>query len=139
MSHGLWPAVNAVLNGTSAVLLTAGFLAIRTRRIALHTRCMAAAAAVSAVFFVSYLLYHAQIGSVKFQGQGASRPLYFTVLLSHTILAVVIAPLVLRTLFLAWRQRFSEHRAIARFALPLWLYVSVSGVAVYGMLYHWHP
>ncbi len=100
---------------------------------------MVAAAVVSTVFFVSYLLYHAQVGSVRFEGQGASRPIYFTVLLSHTILAVVIVPLVLRTLFLAWRQRFSEHRAIARFTLPLWLYVSVSGVVVYGMLYHWHP
>ena len=97
---------------------------------------MAAACAVSLVFLVSYLLYHARVGSVRFTGTGWTRPVYFTILISHTVLAVVIVPLVLRTVLLAWRERFAAHRGLARWTLPLWLYVSVTGVAVYGMLYH---
>ena len=135
MSHVLWPAFNAALNATSAILLMTGYLCIRAKRITAHACCMGAASAVSLLFFASYLAYHAQVGSVRFQGQGVSRQVYFTVLISHTILAVVIVPLVVRVLLLAGRRRFAEHRAFARRTLPLWLYVSVSGVAVYWMLY----
>lgn len=92
---------------------------------------------MSVVFLVSYLVYHVQVGSVHFGGTGWTRPVYFTILISHTILAVVIVPLVLRTLILAGRKRFVEHQAIARWTLPIWLYVSVTGVAVYWMLYRW--
>ncbi len=132
-----WPAWNAALNAASAGLLVAGFLCIRAKRIPAHRICMSGAASASTLFFASYVAYHLQVGSVRFQGTGWTRPFYFTVLLSHTVLAVVIVPLVLRTLFLAVRGRFDAHRAIARWTLPLWLYVSVTGVMVYWMLYQW--
>ena len=130
------PALNATLNATSALLLMAGYLCIRAGNTAAHMRCMLAACGVSIAFFASYLTYHAHVGSVRFAGTGWVRPVYFSILISHTILAIAIVPLVARTLFLATRQRFDEHRAIARWTLPLWLYVSVTGVIVYGMLYH---
>ena len=130
-----WPALNAALNATSALLVVAGFLAIRGRRIGLHTGCMLAACAVSAGFLASYLAYHARAGSVRFTGAGWTRPVYFAVLLSHTVLAVAIVPLILRTLWLAGRRQFAQHVASARWTLPLWLYVSVTGVVVYWMLY----
>jgi len=136
MSLAVWPSLNAALNATSAVLLLAGFLSIRTKQIGLHVLCMLSALGVSTLFFISYLAYHAHVGSVHFLGTGWVRPLYFTVLISHTFLALVIVPLALRTLFLAIRKRFPEHVALARWTFPLWLYVSVSGVVVYGMLYH---
>ena len=136
MSHAVWPALNATLNATSAMLLIAGYLCIRSKRITAHACCMIAAAAVSLVFLASYLAYHAQVGSVRFTGTGPVRPVYFTVLLTHTVLAVVIVPLVIRTFLLAVRRRFTEHRAFARWTLPLWLYVSITGVIVYLMLYH---
>ena len=129
------PALNAALNTTSAALLLAGYLCIRAGRTAAHRRFMLAACAVSAAFFASYLTYHARVGSVPFAGAGWVRPIYFSILISHTILAVVIVPLVARTLFLASRRRFAEHRAIAHWTFPLWLYVSVTGVVVYWMLY----
>ena len=129
------PALNAALNASSAILLVAGFLCIRARKVAAHTVLMLAAFVVSTLFLVSYLFYHAHVGSVRFQGSGWIRPVYFTVLVSHTILAIVIVPLVLRTLLLAARKRFAHHVAIARWTLPLWLYVSVTGVVVYWMLY----
>ena len=129
------PTLNAVLNATSAVLLVAGFLLIRAKRIAAHMVFMLAAFGVSVLFLASYLTYHAQVGTVRFAGTGWIRPVYFSILISHTILAVVIVPLVLRTLFLAGRRRFAEHVAMARWTLPLWLYVSVTGVVVYWMLY----
>lgn len=135
MSVSWLPTFNAALNATSAMLLMAGFWCIRTNRVHAHKRCMLSALAVSATFLISYLTYHAQVGSVHFTGTGWIRPVYFSILISHTILAIVIVPLVLRTAFLAGRSRFGEHVAIARWTLPLWLYVSVTGVVVYWMLY----
>jgi putative membrane protein len=136
MNISLWPALNAALNATSALMLLTGFFFIRAKQISRHAVFMLGALVVSTLFFISYVIYHAQVGSVHFLGTGWTRPVYFTVLISHTILAIVIVPLALRTLFLAIRKRFPEHVALARWTFPLWLYVSVSGVAVYVMLYH---
>ncbi len=133
------PAVNALLNGTSALLLTAGFGFIRRRNVAAHRACMLSAFGVSTLFLVSYLVYHAQAGSVPFQGRGWIRPVYFALLLSHVALAAVIVPLALTTIYRAWTERFDRHRRIARWTLPIWLYVSVTGVVVYWMLYHLVP
>ena len=130
-----WPLLNACLNGTSALFISSGFVAIRCRRIAVHRACMLAACATSVVFLVSYLLYHHQVGSTAFTGQGAVRVVYFTVLISHTVLAMVIVPLVVMTLYRAWREQWPRHRRLARWTLPLWLYVSVTGVVIYIMLY----
>lgn len=132
----MWPTINACLNATSAVCLLAGYAFIRAKRIRSHTVCMLLACAVSAGFLVSYLLYHARVGATRFPGQGVARAVYFTILVSHTILAVVIVPLVIRTLRLALRRQFDAHRRLARLTFPLWLYVSVTGVVVYWMLYH---
>ena len=132
MTH---PALNASLNAATALLLVTGFWCIRARRRTAHVWLMAAACAASLAFLVSYLLYHARVGSVRFTGTGWTRPVYFAILLSHTALAIVIVPMVLRTVWLAWRERFAAHRGLARWTLPLWLYVSVTGVVVYGMLY----
>ena len=129
------PHLNALLNSVSALLLLAGYLFIRRRRMDAHRRCMLAALGSSALFLVSYLIYHFSVGSVRFQGQGWTRTVYFAVLVSHTVLATAIAPLVLVTVTRALRRRFDRHRAIARWTLPLWLYVSVTGVVVYWMLY----
>ena len=129
------PALNAALNSVAAVLLVAGYRYIRRRNIAAHRACMVAAFAVSALFLVSYLTYHAQVGSVPFRRQGWVRPVYFTILITHVVLAGTIVPLALVTIYRAWRGRFERHRRIARWTLPLWLYVSVTGVIVYLMLY----
>lgn len=129
------PTLNACLNAVSALLLAAAYHAIRRKEIERHRRLMLTAVATSAAFLVSYLVYHAQVGSVRFQGQGAVRPIYFAILVTHTILAVVIVPMILRTLFLAWKKRFPEHRRLARWTFPLWVYVSVTGVVIYVMLY----
>ena len=133
---GTWPAVNASLNATTAGLLLLGYGFIRAKRIGSHTVCMLLACAVSLVFLVSYVLYHAQVGTTRFPGQGWARSCYLAILLSHTALAIVIVPLVIRTLWLALQRRFETHRRLARLTLPLWLYVSVTGVIVYWMLYH---
>lgn len=133
------PTVNAFLNGLSALFLLGGFYFIRQRRIALHRACMVAAFSTSVLFLVSYLTYHVQHGTTRFTGQGWVRLLYFGVLLSHTVLAAVIVPLVVITLARALRQRFDAHRRIARWAWPLWLYVSITGIVVYVMLYHVFP
>ncbi|MDW8240471.1 MAG: DUF420 domain-containing protein, partial [Acidobacteriota bacterium] len=130
------PSLNAVLNTVSAVLLCAGYYFIKQRNIELHRACMLGAFCVSVAFLVSYLTYHYFYGSTKFTGQGGWRLLYFTILLSHTILAAVNLPMVLITLSRAWRQQFTTHRRIAKWTLPIWLYVSVTGVLVYLMLYH---
>ena len=135
MTVSVLPTLNALLNASSALLLLLGYWAIRAKRIGLHVLFMLSACAVSLAFLVSYLTYHAQVGSVRFSGAGAIRGIYLTILLTHTLLAVVIVPLVMRTLRLAVRKRFAEHMAIARWTLPLWLYVSVTGVVVYLMLY----
>jgi putative membrane protein len=129
------PALNATLNATAAVLLSIGYVLIRKGRIATHRKVMIAAFTTSALFLVSYLVYHANVGSKRFPGQGAIRTVYFTILLTHTILAAAIVPLVLVTLSRALSARFDRHRAIARLTLPIWLYVSVTGVIVYWMLY----
>ncbi len=129
------PALNAILNATSAALLVLGYVLIRRGRRAAHQKVMQSALICSALFLVSYLTYHAQVGSVRFQGQGPIRTLYFAILISHTILAIVIVPMALVTFVRARRGRFDRHRAIARVTLPLWAYVSVTGVIVYWMLY----
>jgi uncharacterized membrane protein YozB (DUF420 family) len=129
-------ALNASLNATSALLLTSGFIMIRKRRIQAHRACMLSAFFVSTAFLISYVTYHIRVGNVLFQGQGWIRPVYFTLLISHITLAIVILPLALITLSRALREQFDRHRRIARWTLPLWLYVSVTGVIVYVMLYH---
>ena len=128
-------ALNASLNGASAILLAAGYAAIRNGKIAVHKAFMISAFVVSSVFLGSYLLYHYRVGHVTFHGQGWIRPVYFTLLTTHTILAVVIVPMILVTLRRAWLGKFDRHRVIARWTLPLWFYVSVTGVIVYLMVY----
>ena len=132
-------ALNAILNGTSAVLLVCGYAAIRAGKMAVHKRFMISAFWVSTAFLISYLIYHYRVGHVAFQGQGWARPFYFVLLTSHTILAIVIVPMVLVTLRRAWMEKFDKHRLIARWTLPLWIYVSVTGVIVYWMLYQSYP
>jgi len=129
------PALNAGLNAASALFLALGWLLIRAGRREAHKRAMLAALACSTVFLTSYLVYHAHVGSVRFRGQGTVRLVYFTVLISHTVLAVTVVPLALVTLVRALQARFDRHRRIARIALPIWGYVSVTGVVVYWMLY----
>jgi uncharacterized membrane protein YozB (DUF420 family) len=133
------PHLNAFLNGTSAVLLLAGYSFIRKGNIAAHRACQVSAFVVSLIFLASYLTYHFNHGATRFAGQGLVRPLYFTILTSHTILAVVIVPLVIITFSRALRADFVRHRKIARITLPLWLYVCVTGVIVYLMLYQIYP
>jgi len=128
-------ALNATLNGASAVLLACGYVAIRKGKMAVHKRFMIAAFVISSIFLASYLIYHYRVGHVVFQGQGWIRPVYFTLLLTHTLLAIVIVPMVIMTLRRAWLERFDRHRLIARWTLPLWFYVSVTGVIVYLMVY----
>jgi len=129
-------AVNAILNGTSAVLLVCGYAAIRSGKMAVHKRFMISAFGVSTAFLISYLIYHYRVHRVVlFEGQGWIRPVYFAILISHTILAVVIVPMILVTLRRAWLEKFDKHRVIARWTLPLWFYVSVTGVIVYLMVY----
>jgi len=135
MSLSDLPTLNAALNATSAVLLALGWTAIRRGRRELHRRCMLGALTASALFLTSYLVYHAQVGSVRFTGQGWVRIVYFAILLSHTVLAVVIAPFVVVTVARALRANFEAHRRLARLTLPLWAWVSVTGVVVYWMLY----
>ncbi len=134
--YAIFPQINATLNGTTAVLLLIGRNFIRHGRMAAHRVVMITAFVLSMLFLTSYLYYHYHVGSVRFQGQGWSRPLYFSILISHATLAVVIVPMVIITLSRALRERFDRHRAIARWTFPLWMYVSVTGVIVYLMLYH---
>jgi len=129
------PALNATLNGTCAVLLTIGYVLIRRRRIRQHRRVMIAAFVTSTLFLTSYLIYHANIGSKPFPGTGAIRIVYLTILVSHILLAMATVPMALITLSRALRERFDRHAAIARWTLPIWLYVSITGVIVYVMLY----
>jgi uncharacterized membrane protein YozB (DUF420 family) len=136
MNDSILPHLNAALNGASFLLLLAGFYQIRRGRVGAHRALMVSALAVSGLFLVSYVVYHSQYGSVRFTGQGIIRPVYFVILITHVILAAGIVPLVLITVRRALRGDFARHRRIARWTYPLWLYVSVTGVVVYLMLYH---
>ena len=129
------PTLNAILNGVSGLFLVAGYLMIRQRRIRAHRAYMVSAFTTSTLFLISYLTYHFNVGSVAFTGQGAIRVVYFTILISHVVLAALILPLALITLVQALRERFDRHARIARWTLPIWLYVSLTGVVVYLMLY----
>ena len=129
------PSLNAALNATSAVLLLVGWVLILRRKIDAHRRAMLSAFGCSIVFLVSYLVYHFQVGSVKFQGTGTVRTVYFAILLTHTVLAAAVPFLAVVTLSRALARRFDRHKKIARWTLPIWLYVSVTGVVVYWMLY----
>lgn len=134
-----FPTLDAALNATSAVLLALGYVFIRRKNVQAHRACMLSALGTSTLFLICYLWYHFHAGTTRFTGQGAIRGFYFALLGSHTILAVAIVPLVLTTVYRAWRERFDLHKRIARWTLPLWLYVSVTGVVVYWMLYHLYP
>ncbi len=129
------PTVNATLNGLAALCLVAGYLFIRRRRVTAHKRAMLTAFGCSIAFLVSYLYYHYQVGSVRFQGTGTIRTVYLGILLTHTVLAAVVPFLAAVTLYRAWREDFARHRALARVTLPIWLYVSVTGVVIYWMVY----
>jgi len=134
--YAIFPVINATLNGTSAVLLLVGHNLIKRGRMAAHRAVMISAVVTSSLFLTSYLYYHYHVGSVHFPGHGFWRQVYFTILISHTLLAITIVPLVIITLIRALRERFDRHAAIARWTYPLWLYVSVTGVVIYFMLYH---
>src|SRR5262245_65373577 len=129
------PAINASLNALSGVLLVVGYRLIRARRIDVHRRVMLAAFATSSLFLVCYVIYHAQVGSMRFTRQGFVRPLYFTILITHVTLAAAVLPMAIVTLSRGLAARFPQHRRIARWTLPIWLYVSVTGVLVYVLLY----
>jgi putative membrane protein len=133
------PAINAMLNGTSAVFLVAGWIAIRRRRIELHRACMVSAVVTSGLFLASYLARFATTGAHRYPGSGWDKTLYLVVLATHSLLAAVVVPLVLRSIWLAWKDRRAAHRRIARWTMPIWIYVSFTGVAVYVLLYHVGP
>jgi uncharacterized membrane protein YozB (DUF420 family) len=137
--YAFFPALNATLNGTSTVLLLTGRALIARGRIAAHRACMIAAVIASALFLGCYLFFHFKVGNILFLGQGWSRPVYFSILISHVTLAIVIVPLAIVTLTRGLKARYDKHRAIARWTWPLWMYVSVTGVIVYFMLYQWFP
>jgi uncharacterized membrane protein YozB (DUF420 family) len=133
------PTFNAICNATSAILLTSGYLFIRRRQIQQHRLCMLLALVASILFLAGYLTYHSFHGTTRFPDIGLPRTVYLTILTTHTVLAVVVAPMVIVTLLRALRERFDRHRAIARWTLPIWLYVSVTGVLIYFFLYVWYP
>ena len=135
MDYSLLPTFNAILNASSGILVLLGYRNIKRSNESVHKRFMLSAMGVSAIFFASYLIYHWEVGSVKFQGSGLIRTFYFTLLISHTILAVTIVPMVLRTAYLALKGNFAKHRKIAKFTFPIWIYVSITGVIIYLMLY----
>lgn len=137
IAQTFFPTLNAVLNGTSAVLIGTGLYFIRSKRIEAHKRTMLAAFITSTLFLICYLYYHLVLraGVTHFQGQGLSRPLYFAILLSHTILAAVVVPFILITLYRALKGSFARHKAIAPYTFAIWMYVSVTGVVIYLMLY----
>jgi len=139
MSISQLPALNAILNSISAILLVTGYFFIRRKNIKVHRALMISAFVTSTLFLISYLTYHYYHGSTKFQGQGVIRAVYFSILLTHTILAAAIVPMIFITFSRALKERFDRHRKIARWTLPLWLYVSVTGVVVYLMLYQLYP
>ncbi len=134
-AYAAFPALNATLNGASAVLIATGRSFIRKGKMQAHRACMIAAVVTSSLFLVSYLWYHAHVGVVRFPGTGWVRPVYFGILISHTVLAAVVAPLVIVTLYQGLSEAFGRHRRIARWTYPVWMYVSVTGVVIYVMLY----
>ena len=136
MDLRILPTVNAILNASTGILLLFGYYFIRRGNRAIHKKFMIAAFSTSVAFLLSYLYYHAHVGSIPFKGTGSARTVYFSILISHTILAVVIVPMAIVTLSRGLSSRFDKHRKIAQITLPVWLYVSVTGVAVYVMLYH---
>jgi len=133
------PSVDAALNAASALLLALGFFFIRRKNVQAHRACMLSAFATSMLFLACYLTYHYFHGTTHFPGQGSIRSVYFALLGSHTVLAALIVPLALTTLYRAWRKRFPQHKRLARWTLPVWLYVSVTGVVIYWVLYHLYP
>ena len=137
--YSVLPHLNATLNASSFILLSSGYYFIRRGRVNAHRNCQLAALTASIIFLISYIVYHQHHGATRFAGQGIARPIYFTILLTHTVLAVVIVPFVIVTLRRALRRDFQRHRALARWTLPMWLYVSITGVLVYLMLYHLYP
>ena len=137
--YAFFPALNATLNGTSAALLLTGRVLIAKRRIVAHRICMIAAVVASALFLACYLFFHYKVGNILFLGHGWARPVYFTILISHVTLAMVIVPMAIVTLTRGLGGRYPQHRAIARWTWPLWMYVSITGVLVYFMLYQWFP
>jgi uncharacterized membrane protein YozB (DUF420 family) len=137
--YAYFPALIAGLNGTSAALLLAGRYAIARHRIAAHRACMVAAVAASALFLACYVYFHVHVGDILFLGQGIWRTVYFLVLIPHVILAILIVPMVIITLSRGLRGKYDRHRVIARWTWPLWMYVSITGVLVYFMLYRWFP
>ncbi len=138
-SYASLAPLNAILNSAAAILLLAGYVAIRNNWVRVHRACMISAFTVSIVFFISYCVYHYHVGDVRFGGRGVVRPVYFSILISHVTLAVAIVPLALITLGRALRGRFARHRRIARWTWPIWMYVSVTGVVVYLMVYRLYP
>ena len=137
--YSVLPHLNATLNASSFVLLSSGYYFIRQKRVLAHRNCQIAALTASVLFLVSYIVYHLHHGTTRFTGQGIARPIYFTILTTHTFLAAVIVPFVIITVRRAMRGDFLRHKAIARWTLPMWLYVSITGVVVYLMLYHLYP
>ncbi len=137
--YSVLPHLNATLNASSFVLLSSGYYFIKRKRVRAHRNCQIAALTASVVFLISYIVYHAHHGTTRFAGQGIARPIYFTILTTHTFLAAVIVPFVIITVRRAKHSDFARHKAIARWTLPMWLYVSITGVLVYLMLYHLYP
>jgi len=137
--YSVLPHLNATLNASSFILLSSGYYFIRRGRVSAHRICQLSALTASIIFLISYIVYHQHHGATRFAGQGIARPVYFTILTTHTVLAVVIVPFVIVTLRRALRRDFLRHRALARWTLPMWLYVSVTRVLVYLMLYHFYP
>lgn len=141
MSVSFLPTLNAMLNATSGILIVIGFLMIRRKRISAHRACMLGAITCSSLFLISYVVYHVGFGAgvTRFTGEGWVRTAYHTILISHTILAVTVVPFAIVTLTRALRRDFARHRKVARWTFPMWLYVSITGVIVYLMLYHFYP
>jgi putative membrane protein len=139
MSVNDLPTINAVLNSLSAGFLVAGFVYIKKKNIGAHKRAMLTAFTLSAIFLVSYIIYHYTAGATAFTGEGWIRPVYFSILASHTILATLVLPPILVLLYFALRGNYTKHARIARWTYPVWLYVSATGVIIYLILYHWYP
>ena len=137
--YSVLPHLNATLNASSFILLSSGYYFIRHKRVSAHRACQLSALTASVLFLISYIVYHSHHGVTKFAGQGIVRPIYFTILTTHTFLAAVIVPFVIITVRRAMRGDFVRHKKIARWTLPMWLYVSITGVVVYLMLYHLYP